>query len=259
MPSQQRSIVRRAWVATGLVLLCLVPVDPPRAEAQATTGSWQLGPDLPFFPIHDHVLPDGKVMMWPGDQGINGDDPRTWDPATGTVTTLPKAGFDIFCSGHSFLPDGRLFVAGGHISNGVGLANTSIYSPAANSWQSQPLMNQGRWYPTTTVLSNGDVLVVSGSVDGTIGSNPVPQVWQASSGTWRNLNSANLQQPLYPYMFLAPDGRGVRRRARRYHAAARHGGRWYLVRRGQSQVERVARVRVGRDVRARQDPPRRWR
>ena len=207
MPSQQRSIVRRAWVATGLVLLCLVPVDPPRAEAQATTGSWQLGPNLPFFPIHDHVLPDGKVMMWPGDQGINGDDPRTWDPATGTVTTLPKAGFDIFCSGHSFLPDGRLFVAGGHISNGVGLANTSIYSPAANSWQSQPLMNQGRWYPTTTVLSNGDVLVVSGSVDGTIGSNPVPQVWQASSGTWRNLNSANLQQPLYPYMFLAPDGR----------------------------------------------------
>ena len=207
MPSQQRSIVRRAWVATGLVLLCLVPVDPPRAEAQATTGSWQLEPNLPFFPIHDHVLPDGKVMMWPGDQGINGDDPRTWDPATGTVTTLPKAGFDIFCSGHSFLPDGRLFVAGGHISNGVGLANTSIYSPAANSWQSQPLMNQGRWYPTTTVLSNGDVLVVSGSVDGTIGSKPVPQVWQASSGTWRNLNSANLQQPLYPYMFLAPDGR----------------------------------------------------
>ena len=34
MPSQQRSIVRRAWVATGLVLLCLALVDPPRAEAQ---------------------------------------------------------------------------------------------------------------------------------------------------------------------------------------------------------------------------------
>ena len=90
MPSQQRSVVRRAWVATGLVLLCLVPVDPPRAEAQATTGSWQLGPNLPFFPIHDHVLPDGKVMMWPGDQGINGDDPRTWDPATGSRHHAPQ-------------------------------------------------------------------------------------------------------------------------------------------------------------------------
>ena len=236
MPSQQRSAFRRAWVATGLALLCLVSVDQPRAEAQATTGSWQLGPNLPFFPIHDHVLPDGKVMMWPGDQGINGDDPRTWDPATGVVSTLPKAGFDIFCSGHSFLPDGRLFVAGGHISNGVGLANASIYSPTANSWQSQPLMNQGRWYPTTTVLPNGDVLVVSGSVDGTIGSNPVPQVWQAATGTWRSLNSANLQQPLYPYMFLAPDGRVFDAGPGCHHAAARHRGRRYLVRRGQPQV-----------------------
>ena len=32
MPNQ-RSVVRRAWVATGLVLLCLVPVDPPRRGA----------------------------------------------------------------------------------------------------------------------------------------------------------------------------------------------------------------------------------
>jgi len=90
MPSHQRSALRRAWVAAGLVLLWLLSVDLPAAQAQATTGSWQLGPDLPFFPVHDHVLPDGKVMLWPGDQGINGDDPRTWDPATGTVTPLAK-------------------------------------------------------------------------------------------------------------------------------------------------------------------------
>ena len=105
MPSHQRSALRRAWVAAGLVLLWLLSVDLPAAQAQATTGSWQLGPDLPFFPVHDHVLPDGKVMLWPGDQGINGDDARSWDPATGTVTPLAKAGFDIFCSGHSFLPE----------------------------------------------------------------------------------------------------------------------------------------------------------
>ncbi|MDT7581067.1 MAG: galactose oxidase, partial [Pseudonocardiales bacterium] len=208
MPKQQRSaVVRRAAVVGLAVLFWLASVSLPTAQAQSATGSWQLGPNLPFFPGHDHVLPDGRVMMWPGDEGINGDDARAWDPASGTVTPLGKAGFDIFCSGHSFLPDGRLFVAGGHISNGVGLANASIYSPTGNTWQAQPPMNLGRWYPTTTVLANGDVLVVSGDVDASTGVNPVPQVWQAATGTWRSLSSANLQQPLYPYMFLAPDGR----------------------------------------------------
>ena len=37
------------------------------------------------------------------------------------------------------------------------------------------------------------------------GNNPVPQVFQVESGTWRNL--AELGQDLYPQMFLAPNGK----------------------------------------------------
>ena len=66
-------------------------------------------------------------------------------------------------------------------------------------------MNAGRWYPTVTVLANGDVLVVSGSIDDIVGVNPVPQVFQVGSGTWRNL--AELGQDLYPQMLLAPNGK----------------------------------------------------
>ena len=66
-------------------------------------------------------------------------------------------------------------------------------------------MNAGRWYPTVTVLANGDVLVVSGSIDNTFGNNTVPQVFQLGSGTWRNL--AQLGQDLYPMMLLAPNGK----------------------------------------------------
>ena len=66
-------------------------------------------------------------------------------------------------------------------------------------------MNAGRWYPTVTVLANGDVLVVSGSIDNTVGGNTVPQVFQRGSGTWRNLTQ--LGQELYPMMLLAPNGR----------------------------------------------------
>ncbi len=73
-------------------------------------------------------------MIWPGDQGISGDDPQSWDPATETISTLTRPGYDTFCTGHSLLADGRLFVAGGHIANGVGLANASIYNPFDNTW-----------------------------------------------------------------------------------------------------------------------------
>ena len=80
------------------------------------------------FPVHAHLLPTGKVMIWPGDQPTNPPDqqPRSWDPATGSISDLAKPGYNVFCSGHSLLADGRLFVAGGHIQNGVGLRNASL-------------------------------------------------------------------------------------------------------------------------------------
>ena len=66
-------------------------------------------------------------------------------------------------------------------------------------------MNAGRWYPTTTTLADGSVLVVSGDIDTTVGVNRLPQVW--TNGAWRDLTTAQISLPLYPFMFLAPDGR----------------------------------------------------
>ena len=59
-------------------------------------GRWSRVPDLPFFPVHTHVLPTGKVMIWPGDiggqpPGVSGNDPRLWDPATAAVSPLTAA------------------------------------------------------------------------------------------------------------------------------------------------------------------------
>jgi hypothetical protein len=68
-------------------------------------------------------------------------------------------------------------------------------------------MNAGRWYPNNTTLANGDVLVVSGDIDSQTNVDTLPQVWQTASGTWRNLSTALLALPLYPRMFLAPNGK----------------------------------------------------
>jgi hypothetical protein len=144
-------------------------------------------------------------MLWAYSQ----DPRRIWDPATGQIEAgIPAApGYNIFCVGHSFLADGRLFVAGGHVQNGWGLPNASIYDPVADAWTRVPDMNAGRWYPTSTTLPNGDVLVSSGSMDTEYTNNTLPQVYQVATNTWRNLTTAQLTLPLYPYMFVAPNGR----------------------------------------------------
>ncbi|MGH8846782.1 MAG: galactose oxidase-like domain-containing protein, partial [Polaromonas sp.] len=198
---------RHPIFALTVVLIALC--SGPTPSAAQPLGQWSTVAPLPFFPIHTHLLPTGKVMFWPGDGGVSGNDPRSWDPANQSVSILTKPGFDLFCSGHSFLADGTLFVAGGHISNNVGLKRASIYNPFTNAWSSPPLpdMNAGRWYPTTTVLGNGDVLVVSGDIDLTVGVNTLPQVFQRSTGTWRSLTNAQLAQDLYPWMLLAPNGK----------------------------------------------------
>src|SRR5262245_2488607 len=175
-----------ACLLVALMLLSSVSVNAQSDQV----GQWETLTTLPFFPVHVHLLPTGKVMIWPGDGGISGNDPRRWDPADQNLTTLALSGYDLFCSAHAFLADGRLFVAGGHIQNGVGLPKATLYNSFSNTWAAAPDMNAGRWYPTVTTLANGDVLVVSGSIDGTVGVNTLPQVHQRRTSTWRSLPPA---------------------------------------------------------------------
>lgn len=79
-------------------------------------GQWSTVQTWPAVSVHATLLPTGKVLFY-----SYSDDPRLWDPATGTITTATQVGYNVFCTGHTLLSDGRLFVAGGHISNGVGL------------------------------------------------------------------------------------------------------------------------------------------
>jgi galactose oxidase len=187
---------------TAVAGLPMQPISHAQTTDPAVVGQWSGLLNWPIVAVHTHMLPNGKVMFYP-----YGDDPRQWDPANNSITTLTKVGYNIFCTGHSLMADGRLLVSGGHIENGVGLNDASIYDSVSNTWTRLPDMNAGRWYPTNTTLPNGDVLVTSGSIDNTVGANPLAQVWQASSSTWRNLTAAQMGLPLYPWFHVAPNGR----------------------------------------------------
>ena len=191
----------------------------------ARVGAW--GPPIdmptnsfPVVPIHINLLPTGKVLLWdrgaPFDTPFGGTDgfPYIWDVDAGTFTRTPFHGYDLFCAGHALMADGRLFAPGGHIADGVGEAKASIYDPAANTWTRIPDMNAGRWYPTVTMLGNGDLLVEAGTVDIPTDVNKTAQIWQIANSTWRNLTGAAVQHGVfpawanyYPFMYLAPNGK----------------------------------------------------
>ena len=180
-----------------------------------TCSAWE-PTTVPSFPphiaIHMHLLPTGEVMFWPGEEGpAHGSKgfqyAYIWNPVTGSTREVDNTRTDVFCSGHSFLPDGRLLVTGGHIADGKGRRDVNIFDPFRKTWSRAKDMNAGRWYPTNTTLANGDVLVVAGT-DENGNNNTLPQVWStAKGGSWRSLTSATRGQPYYPFMFLAPDGR----------------------------------------------------
>jgi len=192
---------RVRYLLTVATLLAGLSIRPVAAQDLSVVGQWSSPQAWPVTAVHNHMLPTGKVLFW----GYS-DEAWLWDPATADLTPAARAGYNTFCAGHSFLPDGRLLVTGGHISNSVGLSNAATYDPASNSWVRLPNMNAGRWYPTNTTLANGDVLVVSGDVDTIQGVNRLPQIWEAATGAWRDLTSAQLALPLYPFMHLTPNG-----------------------------------------------------
>src|SRR6266513_1690244 len=174
-------------------LVGLILASSALAQDPATVGQFSPVMTWPYMAVHAHVLPTGKVLWWP--QFSYGDNPTLWDPATNANIPATHAGANIFCSGHAFLANGQLFVAGGHIDNFIGLPNAYTYNPWYNTWTRLPDMTNGRWYPTNTTLTNGDMLVISGTIDSSNNINVEAQIWQTATATWRYLTTADLALP----------------------------------------------------------------
>jgi hypothetical protein len=190
-----------------------------RAEdpAWAHRGRWDPVFELPNVAIHTSVLPNGKVLFWgrrdqpTGSMHEHECTPYLWHPRTGELTPTPQpkradgTKVNLFCSGHAFLPDGRLLVVGGHVADGDGLDHACVYDYRTNTWTAFPVMHERLWYPTATVLSDGTVLVSSGSYknNGTVISNDVPQIWDGRQWTPTTRFTG---LPPYSRMHIAPSG-----------------------------------------------------
>jgi hypothetical protein len=170
---------------------------PTVPEPMASAGEWSAPFSWPVVAVHLHLLPDGRVLSW----GRIGD-PQLWDPATGLFTAVPSA-THLFCAGHAFLSDGRLLVAGGHLSDNHGLPDANLFDSRTGEWTRVASMAHGRWYPTTTTLADGRVLALAGQ-DENGADVAEPEIWDGNG--WSALPSAAQLMPFYPRTFVAPNG-----------------------------------------------------
>lgn len=147
--------------------------------------------------IHLAMLPDGTVVYYNGDQPHEHNDTTSteWtfftddlEPSVSAAIDLGTRevfrpgndpGRDLFCSGHSLTPDGRLLTIGGTSSLAwvtdadpggpvKGTAEVFEVGPRDHNWTSadgadaRPDMDLRRWYPTAVELPDGSTMAVSG-------------------------------------------------------------------------------------------------
>ncbi len=150
-----------AWSAA--VRISLADLDP--AEAGNTSVPIRAG----MVGIHSSVLRTGKVLLFGfADEEMTTAESRLIDPVTGGVAEPTGAGHaghagstpHVFCSGHAFLPDGKLLVTGGHH---LDIKSLNVFDPSTRAWSNLGSMPEGRWYPTCCALPGGRVATVAGT------------------------------------------------------------------------------------------------
>jgi hypothetical protein len=175
----------------------------------AQVGQWSQPSNMPIVTTAVALLPTGKVLGWAGaDDG--GGSATLWDPKTGIFTAVPDPISNIFCSGFSLLPDGRLLVVGGYNPTGqsLGIPVAEIFDPNTLTWTQASNMAYARWYATVTTLPNGHLLVSSGSGTNETQYIPTPEDFNPATNSFTQLTqaTATFDQPNYPFMMVLPNG-----------------------------------------------------
>ena len=220
-----RAVARDA--AGNVTVSPAVTVTVANTPAASTVGQWGSSFDLGAVAVNMMMLRTGKVLIFSGAFTTSAPE-RIWDPVTGAITLVPNPYYNLFCSGHAQLPDGRILVAGGFDSGSLGARNANIFDPATLAWTALPNMSYRRWYPSVTTLPDGRALVSSGAQSCLTCFADVPEIFDPATNRFTAMTSSRLAIDYYPFMFVLPDGKVLvgrfdRRRVRNAHAEHHHG------------------------------------
>ena len=233
-----------------------VALNAPAGNSLAgTQGTFGATLPWPIIPIHEVLLPDGRVMSF----GSNQDGSQSgqfvydvWNPALGTGTSshnvLPNTtNTDIFCSGQAMMwTTGQALMTGGDLTvNGVrNYSNnaTTIFNPANNTIGKAATMAYPRWYDSIVPLPDEEMLVLGGRTNPTTPA-LTPEVYSPWNG-WKTLTGANSNgafgDSTYPRGFGTPDGR--------VYVAATSGQQFYFTTSGTGTVTQAPGTIPGSDT-----------
>ncbi len=162
-----------------------------------------------YHVAHAALLRTGKVLFLPE---ANSKTTLLWDPSD---LVNPQFEFMVdtpdeylFCSGHSFLSDGRLLVVGGGGGGPSGVNRAWKFDPVAKTWtKTTGNMNYARWYPTAVTLGDERrILVVGGAPSPAVDTSEVYDEFSDSFILLTGPNSTRSFPQLYPGLHLLPGG-----------------------------------------------------
>jgi hypothetical protein len=203
-------------VTLSLALILGSSLQPVHA-GPGEIGEWDAPINVGVIGIHAVLLPSGRVLLFEHIyEGAPGNRAKIFDPITEDVVdvSLPYQR-NIFCGGHSQLPDGRLLISGGEINElpggeiGEGTRKSTIFDWRTNNFSETPQMEFARWYPTNTTMPDGSVLVFSGRDER--GQARIDEIERFSPGmadyTTLPPSASKDLGGLYPRMLVMPDGK----------------------------------------------------
>jgi hypothetical protein len=167
--SPQKRLFRSIFILLlGFILSAAVAGDP------YINGTWSPVYAWPLVPIHMILLKNGKILSYgtnPNGNGGQGFHYDVWDPSLGLSDpnshyTMPSTtATNIFCSGQVTIPElkGEVLIMGGsQVFNGkinAGTTHTQIFDVESETlYLPGNNMHLPRWYPSVTVLANGNIV-----------------------------------------------------------------------------------------------------
>ncbi len=217
VPGGYQDVINEGDGVLGLVAPT-IRINAPSTDP-AVSGQWQvLGYQMPIRGIHFAVLKTGNVLICAGSGNVRTNNEQRldfcaiWYVSQGLMKKI-QIPDDLFCSGHTELPDGKALFNGGTNFRGFtgdnggkwgGLNATYEFDPTTETFTRYANMIAGRWYPTTITLGNGKALTVAGFEEN--GSpNPYTEVYDPATHTWTQVGPQK-KWPLYPNLKLLADG-----------------------------------------------------
>ncbi|GLF93106.1 DUF1929 domain-containing protein [Streptomyces yaizuensis] len=203
-----------------------VPTPDPECTgtpAECLKGRWEVLPTRnPVRSVHSVVLHNGKVLVIAGSGNSESMfeagtfTSAVYDPGPGTWKQIPTP-VDMFCAGHVQLQDGKVLIMSGNKGFPTpdgrigyqGLKDSYLFDPDTESYIRTNDLSEGHWYPSATILGNGDVITFGGLKQDSTG-NVTAERWSAAQNRWLPTSQVNQTWSywgLYPSMILMQDGR----------------------------------------------------